>query len=406
MAYGAHYDHIGIVRPTAGDSIANGADDDGSGSMALLAIARVMQQAPVKPRRSVLFVWHIGEEKGLLGSSWFTDHPTVPIDSIVAQINADMIGRNADSLLYVVGPRGRAEQPEQAPRRHPRQRERGAHAAVRDQSRVGQRRITRSTSTSAAITYSYAKKGIPIVFLTTRAARRLPQGERRVREDRVREDGARDAADGGIGTRRGEFSAPTALTLMSAVARRECQRLCTHAVCVVRPRGTAHANPFLGCRGIRTTRRSDMIQATVRHHLTRDDAQLVARLHRTRLGHAARGDRAHARPTKGSTRCSTIRGCPPRCCARGQGTYASLPLFAYVMVRHALRRLGEEDRRLADYVAAVLMHFGVRDNAHRVSASGRPDLRHARRARSPTWTIPTGGGASSSGRISATTRCG
>jgi hypothetical protein len=96
LAFGAHYDHVGIVRPTAGDSIANGADDDGSGSMALLAIARVMQQAPVKPRRSVLFVWHVGEEKGLLGSSWFTDHPTVPIDSIVAQINADMIGRNAE----------------------------------------------------------------------------------------------------------------------------------------------------------------------------------------------------------------------------------------------------------------------------------------------------------------------
>src|SRR5206468_10674708 len=67
----------------------------------LLAIARVMQQAPVKPPRSMLFVWHVGEEKGLLGSSYFTDHPTVPIDSIVAQINADMIGRNAASLLYV-----------------------------------------------------------------------------------------------------------------------------------------------------------------------------------------------------------------------------------------------------------------------------------------------------------------
>jgi hypothetical protein len=104
VAFGAHYDHLGIVRGATADSIANGADDDGSGSMALLAIARVMQQAPVKPRRSVLFVWHVGEEQGLLGSSWFTDHPTVPIDSIVAQINADMIGRNADSLLYVVGP--------------------------------------------------------------------------------------------------------------------------------------------------------------------------------------------------------------------------------------------------------------------------------------------------------------
>ena len=53
----------------------------------------------------------------------------------------------------------------------------------------------------------------------------------------------------------------------------------------------------------------------------------------------------------------------------GQGACASLPLFSYVMVRHALRRLGEEDRRLADYVAAMLMHFGMRDNARRISAA-------------------------------------
>jgi Zn-dependent M28 family amino/carboxypeptidase len=103
IAYGAHYDHIGIMLPVRGDSIANGADDDGSGSVALLAIARRMMAA--HPRRSVLFVWHVGEEKGLLGSAYFTSHPTVPIDSIVAQINADMIGRNAPDSLYLVGPR-------------------------------------------------------------------------------------------------------------------------------------------------------------------------------------------------------------------------------------------------------------------------------------------------------------
>jgi hypothetical protein len=105
VALGAHYDHIGILPAVGGDSIANGADDDGSGSVSLLAIARSMRLAPVRPKRSMLFVWHTGEEKGLLGSGWFTDHPTVPIDSIVAQLNADMIGRNAASLLYTVGPR-------------------------------------------------------------------------------------------------------------------------------------------------------------------------------------------------------------------------------------------------------------------------------------------------------------
>jgi hypothetical protein len=103
VAFGAHYDHLGIQPAEHGDSIANGADDDGSGSVALLALARAFVQSP-PPRRSVLFVWHTAEEKGLLGSAYFTDHPTVPLDSIVAQVNADMIGRNSPDSLYVVGP--------------------------------------------------------------------------------------------------------------------------------------------------------------------------------------------------------------------------------------------------------------------------------------------------------------
>ncbi len=103
VAYSAHYDHLGIVPAAGGDSVAHGADDDGSGSVALLAIARAMRQAP-RPRRSVLFVWHTGEEEGLLGSAYFASHPLVPLDSIVAMINADMIGRNAPESLYVVGP--------------------------------------------------------------------------------------------------------------------------------------------------------------------------------------------------------------------------------------------------------------------------------------------------------------
>jgi hypothetical protein len=77
------------------DSIRNGADDDGSGSMALLEIAEAIVAAPTAPRRSLLFVWHTAEEKGLLGARHFTDNPTVPRDSIVAQINIDMIGRGA-----------------------------------------------------------------------------------------------------------------------------------------------------------------------------------------------------------------------------------------------------------------------------------------------------------------------
>jgi Peptidase family M28 len=75
------------------DSIYNGADDDGSGSVAVLEIAEAFARSETKPKRSILFVWHAGEEKGLWGSEYFTDHPTVPRDSIVAQLNMDMVGR-------------------------------------------------------------------------------------------------------------------------------------------------------------------------------------------------------------------------------------------------------------------------------------------------------------------------
>ena len=75
------------------DSVFNGADDDGSGSMSVLEIAEAFQRAATRPKRSIIFVWHTGEELGLFGSQYFTDHPTVPRDSIVAQLNMDMVGR-------------------------------------------------------------------------------------------------------------------------------------------------------------------------------------------------------------------------------------------------------------------------------------------------------------------------
>jgi hypothetical protein len=94
VALGAHYDHVGIGVPLNGDSIYNGADDDGSGTTALLAIAEALGRASSRPKRSVLLVWHAGEEKGLWGSRYFTDYPTIPLDKIVAQLNIDMIGRS------------------------------------------------------------------------------------------------------------------------------------------------------------------------------------------------------------------------------------------------------------------------------------------------------------------------
>ena len=94
VAVGAHYDHVGIGSPLNGDAIYNGADDDGSGTTALLAMAEALARAKQRPKRSVLFVWHCGEEKGLWGSRYFTDYPTIPLAQIVTQINMDMIGRS------------------------------------------------------------------------------------------------------------------------------------------------------------------------------------------------------------------------------------------------------------------------------------------------------------------------
>lgn len=81
------------VHPPRLDSIRNGADDDGSGTVAILEIAEKMARGNAHPKRSILFVSHTGEEAGLLGSQWFTDHATVPLDSIIGEIDQDMIGR-------------------------------------------------------------------------------------------------------------------------------------------------------------------------------------------------------------------------------------------------------------------------------------------------------------------------
>lgn len=94
VAIGAHYDHVGMNPFWNGeDKIWNGADDDGSGTVAIMAMAEAFSKGAQRPKRSILFLWVAGEEKGLWGSEYFTDNPTVPIGSIIAQLNIDMIGR-------------------------------------------------------------------------------------------------------------------------------------------------------------------------------------------------------------------------------------------------------------------------------------------------------------------------
>ncbi|MDQ6886218.1 MAG: M28 family peptidase [Gemmatimonadota bacterium] len=98
-------DSLHRIQPARMDSISNGADDDGSGSVSVLEIAEALATAEAMPKRSILFVWHTGEELGMLGSAWFTDHPTVPRDSIVAQLNLDMVGRGGAEDIAGGGPR-------------------------------------------------------------------------------------------------------------------------------------------------------------------------------------------------------------------------------------------------------------------------------------------------------------
>ncbi len=101
VLYSAHQDHDGVKEPVAGDSIWNGADDNGSVSVGILAIGRALARRPAP--RSALFVWHGAEEKGLIGSRYYAQHPTVPKDSIVAVLNADMIGANHPDTAALLG---------------------------------------------------------------------------------------------------------------------------------------------------------------------------------------------------------------------------------------------------------------------------------------------------------------
>jgi Peptidase family M28 len=184
VAFGAHYDHVGYAqseladgrRPsmpgkvTPGheeDRIWNGADDDGSGTVALMALARAFAEGP-KPKRSLLFVWHAGEENGLYGSRYFADYPSVPIEKIVAQLNIDMVGRNRDdkaseaNTVYLVGSDRISSE---------------LHQINRDANRALPQPLTLNYEMNdpgdleqiytRSDHYSYASKGIPIIFFTT-----------------------------------------------------------------------------------------------------------------------------------------------------------------------------------------------------------------------------------------------
>jgi len=171
VAISAHYDHLGIGTPVNGDAIYNGADDDGSGTVSVLAIAEAFARGP-RPKRSILLIWHCGEEKLLWGSRYFTEHPTIPLNQIIVDLNIDMIGRTrkegdtneADKTLtkpgelYVIGSRKMSTElgqiSEDVNQSYLRVGFNYQFDDPKDQSRL----FFRSDH------ISYARKGIPVIF--------------------------------------------------------------------------------------------------------------------------------------------------------------------------------------------------------------------------------------------------
>jgi hypothetical protein len=108
VVFTAHYDHLGISRT---GELYPGADDDGSGTVTILELAKAFSANPVRPKRSLLFMTVTGEEKGLFGSKYYTNNPIIPLDKTIADLNMDMVGRidttheaqNDTNYIYVIG---------------------------------------------------------------------------------------------------------------------------------------------------------------------------------------------------------------------------------------------------------------------------------------------------------------
>jgi hypothetical protein len=154
VVYSAHMDHIGIT-PGQADSINNGADDDGSGTVGVIELAEAFSRPGARPKRSVIFLTVSGEEKGLWGSRYFTEHPVVPIDKVVADLNIDMIGRNWPDTIAAIG-KEHSDLGETLERVNAAHRELGMTAI--DDQWPEERFYWRSDH------YNFARKGVPILF--------------------------------------------------------------------------------------------------------------------------------------------------------------------------------------------------------------------------------------------------
>ena len=150
-----HMDHVGVGRPVDGDSIYNGADDNASGTAAVVELAEAFATLEPRPRRSLVFLAVSGEEEGMWGSSFYAEHPAVPLAQTVAAINIDMIGRNGRDSVAVIGGEhsslGRTA--ERVAREHPELRMRLVGDAW-----------PRRGLFSSSDQISFARRGVPAVF--------------------------------------------------------------------------------------------------------------------------------------------------------------------------------------------------------------------------------------------------
>jgi len=154
LVYSAHMDHIGIT-PGRADSINNGADDDASGTVGIIELAEAFSRTGARPKRSIIFLTVSGEEKGLWGSKYFSDHPPVPIGQMVANINIDMIGRNWPDTIVAIG-KEHSDLGATLNRVNAAHRELGMTAI--DDRWPEERFYFRSDH------YNFARKGVPILF--------------------------------------------------------------------------------------------------------------------------------------------------------------------------------------------------------------------------------------------------
>jgi Peptidase family M28 len=157
IVFSAHMDHIGIT-PGQPDSINNGADDDGSGTIGIVELAEAFSRKGAAPKRSLIFLTVSGEEKGLWGSEYFVTHPPVPLSQVVADFNIDMIGRNWKDTIAVVG-REHSDLGQTLDRVAARHRE--LRMTPVNDPWPEERLYFRSDH------YNFAKQGVPILFFTS-----------------------------------------------------------------------------------------------------------------------------------------------------------------------------------------------------------------------------------------------